>query len=170
MTVKDKFQGVDISPATLKDGSLLAALNPVTHPGTTGFGATVLTGSAKPGPLAPPVLSAPVVAATTGTLAAGVYAYRVSAMGRGGESVPCAAQSATTTGSTSKVTLTFTSPTGETGGFKVYRNNLHLADVAHGTLTYVDTGAVVPSGAIPNVFRGIHGSAENSAAPRPVDL
>ncbi len=49
MAVKDKFQGVDISPVTLKDGSLRAAFDPLTHPGTSGYGATVLTGSAKVG-------------------------------------------------------------------------------------------------------------------------
>lgn len=167
MTVKDQFQGVDISPATLKDGSLAAALDPVVNPGTSGFGANVRTGTAKVGALASPVLSAPVVAATGGTLAAGTYNYRVSAVGVGGESKPCPQQAATTTGTTSTVTLTFTSPAGETGGFKVYRNNLHLADVPHGTLTYVDNGSVVPSGAIPNVFTGGRGSAENSGAPRP---
>lgn len=49
MATKDKFQGVDISPVTLKDGSLRAAFDPLTHPGTSGYGAVVKTGTAKVG-------------------------------------------------------------------------------------------------------------------------
>lgn len=161
--------GTAISPATLKDGSLRASLDPVTSPQSTGHGAVNTIGVAKAGALASPVLSLPVAALTGGTLAAGAYAYRVSAVGVGGEGVPCPAQTATTTGATSTVTLTWTAPTAETGGFKVYRNGLHLADVAHAVLTLVDSGAVTPSGAIPNVFPGVRGSVENSLAPQPKD-
>ena len=43
------FQGVDINPVNLKNGSLFAALNPTTSPGTSGYGAVVQTGTAKVG-------------------------------------------------------------------------------------------------------------------------
>lgn len=49
MAVKDKYQGVEISPATVKDGTLKGSLDPVLHPGTSGYGATVRTGTAKAG-------------------------------------------------------------------------------------------------------------------------
>lgn len=162
------FQGVSIDPVQLKSGALRAAFDPLTNPGTTGYGANVLTGTAKAGTMTSPVLSTPVVASSGGTLAAGVYGYRVSAVSGGGEGVPCVSQTATTTGTTSQVTLTFTAPVGEVSGFKVYRDSVHLADVAHGTLTFVDDGSLTPAGAIPSVFPG-GSSAEGDLAPRPKD-
>lgn len=67
-------------------------------------------------------------ATTGGTLAAGTYRYQVSAIiARSGETVACSEVSQTTTGSTSTVTLSFTTPTGQDGaspiGYKVYRTN-----------------------------------------------
>jgi hypothetical protein len=41
--------GVPITPATLKDGTLLATFDSVVHPATAGYGATLRTGTAKVG-------------------------------------------------------------------------------------------------------------------------
>lgn len=49
MATKDQHQGVDISPATLKDGTLLAALDPVINPGTQILTGQPRTGVAKTG-------------------------------------------------------------------------------------------------------------------------
>ena len=80
------FMGVAITPATVKDGTLKGAFDPILKPGTTGFGATVLTGSAKAGSTATgPTISSAVQAATGGHLAPGTYVYTVSAVGALGE-------------------------------------------------------------------------------------
>lgn len=161
--------GVPITPAALKDGSLLSSFDSVANPQTAGFQATNVAGTPKVGALGVPVLLSPVVAATGGTMAAGSFAYQVAAVGVGGLGVPCAAQSAVTTGVTSAVTLTWLASNGEANGYKIYRSGLHLADVGHGVLSYSDSGSVTPSGAIPTQFPGARGSAENSAAPRSAD-
>lgn len=60
-------------------------------------------------------------ASTGGTLATGTYKYQVSAvMGRYGEILPCTEVSATTTSSTSTVTLAFTPPSGPDGAAPLY--------------------------------------------------
>ena len=161
--------GVPITPAALKDGSLRASFDSVAYPQSTGFGAVNVAGTPKVGALGRPVLAAPVLVATGGAMAAGSYSYQVAAVGMGGLGVPSTAQSTVTTGATSTVTLTWSTTGGETNGYKIYRNGLHLADVGHSVLTYIDSGSVAPSGAIPTQFPGARGSAENSAAARLVD-
>lgn len=91
-------------------------------------------------------------ATTGGTLAAGTYSYRVSALdGNGGETLASTATTQVTTGTTSTVTVNWTKVTGATG-YKVYGRSASgeqlmatLGDVA----TWTDTGSVTPSGALP---------------------
>lgn len=78
----------------------------------------------------------------------------------------------TTSTSTNKVTLTWPAVSGETAGFKVYRDGLHLGDVANGaTRTLIDTGGVTPTGAEPTtVHESVRGGHKGgSSAPKPVD-
>jgi len=163
--------GVDITPETLADGTLKGALDTAKYPQRALGDGTVTTAadpagaetSAAPGTL----VATP--ATTGGTLPAADYSYDVTAIAPDGESVSAGAD-ATTTGTTGKVTLTWTHPAGETGGYKVYRDGEHLADVPHGTLTYVDTGAVTPAGAEPAAFRdAITGEYEGEGSPKPED-
>lgn len=89
---------------------------------------------------------------TGGTLAAGTYYYRVSALdGNGGETLASAETSQVTTGSTSTVTVNWGAVTGATG-YKVYGRStgaeLLIAEVGSVT-TYIDDGSVTPSGALP---------------------
>ncbi len=94
-----------------------------------------------------------------GTLAAATYSYRVTAVygSSGIETVASPAKTQVTTGATSTVTVDWTGvfpagglqPTsynvyGRTGG-----SELLIANVAAPTLTYLDTGSVSPSGALP---------------------
>lgn len=94
---------------------------------------------------------------TGGVLPAGTtYNYRVSALvqtspGVWGETVPGAeGTAATTTGSTSSITVTWAAVTGATA-YRVYGRNtgaeLLLAQV--NSTTFIDTGVLTPSGAIP---------------------
>jgi hypothetical protein len=82
-------------------------------------------------------------ATTGGTLAAGTYKYQVSAViARSGETVACSEVSQTTTGSTSTVTLSFTTPTGQDSAspiaFKVYRTAVGGSTGTETLLGYVD--------------------------------
>jgi hypothetical protein len=131
-------------------------------------------------------------ATTGGTLAAGTYKYQVSAViARSGETVACSEVSQTTAGSTSTVTLSFTTPTGQDSAspiaFKVYRTSgstgtetlLGYVDAIVGTAadgitpvyatSIVDTGtALVPqNGAtVPGVLPTAYNGTNTGAAPR----
>lgn len=92
---------------------------------------------------------------TGGTLAAGTYYYRVSATNAYGETLAAAQVSATTTGSTSSVALSWTAVTGATG-YRVYRSgtsgswagpNARLASPASNA--YTDTGGTALSAGAP---------------------
>jgi hypothetical protein len=91
-------------------------------------------------------------ATTGGTLAAATYGYRVSAVYPWGESAASAEVTVTTTGTTSENTISWTLPSGATAA-KVYGRTsggeLLIATVAAGTSSYLDTGSVTPSGALP---------------------
>lgn len=105
--------------------------------------------------LTPPTLNVLVPSASGGTLAAGTYRYYATAINANGETTVSNEQSATTTGSTSSVPVTWVAVPGATG-YKVYRTavggatgtQLLLATVAAVT-TYTDTGTPTPSGAFP---------------------
>lgn len=107
------------------------------------------------------VLPAPVQAALAtntvgGTLAAGTYRYYVTAVNANGETVISNERTITTTGATSVVDVTWAAVTGATQ-YKIYRTaaggaagtQLLLTTVSAPTVTYQDTGALVPSGAYP---------------------
>jgi uncharacterized phage protein gp47/JayE len=83
---------------------------------------------------------------TGGTLAAGTYYYRVTAFTHGGETLPSSEISQVTTGSTSRVDLSWSAVPGA-AGYYVYRRTSgaheRLVMVDSGT-TYTDTGAVTP--------------------------
>lgn len=95
---------------------------------------------------------------TGGTLAAGTYSYRVSAVINGFETAASPAKTETTTGTTSTVTIDWTtialaSPYSGATSFKVYGrtggSELLMGTVNMPTKTFTDTGAVTPSGALP---------------------
>ncbi len=95
--------------------------------------------------------------ASGGTLAAAYYSYRVTALNATGESMPgppnCILASAN-----DSVTITWLAPAGAAGvtGYKIYRGvyltgvdtELLLTTVGN-VLTYTDTGALTPAGAMP---------------------
>lgn len=111
----------------------------------------------------PPGLALPVVGSTStattgGTLAAGVYGYRVTALTALGETRPSAEMRVTTTGATSTTTINWTAPpslderTAPTiTGYKVYGRTMGawlLIATLGVVLTYTDTGSVTPAGAM----------------------
>ncbi len=95
----------------------------------------------------------PVIAsASSGTLGAGTYYYRVSAVTPAGETIPSAEISFAALASTG-ITLTWPQVPGATG-YRVYGRStgaeLFIAAVALGTTTsYHDDGSISPSGAMP---------------------
>jgi hypothetical protein len=105
--------------------------------------------------LATPVNAAFSTATTGGTLAPGVYAYRVTATNASGETLASTETTITVPAgtSTNTVTVNWGSVTGATG-YRVYGRTtgaeLLLATVGAVT-TYLDTGAGVPAGALPTV-------------------
>jgi hypothetical protein len=112
----------------------------------------------------PPLLQGFLNTSTSGgTLAAGAQSYRVSALVGTTETAAGVETSATTTGSTSTVTLSWLPVPGATS-YKVYGRTagaeLFMAQVTAPTTTWVDTGAVTPSGALP-----ANGFAEATATP-----
>lgn len=119
-----------------------------------GIGASGIMGLAVEN-LAAPVVSAPSTATTGGTLAAGTWRYYVTALNANGETNVSNEVSQVTTGSTSTVTLTWGAVTGATG-YKVYRTAVGgatgtelLLTTLGVVLTYTDTGALTPAGALP---------------------
>jgi hypothetical protein len=94
-------------------------------------------------------------ATTGGTLAAGTYSYKITRIVDGTESLASAAVTQATTGSTSTVTVSWTNdPTAQ--AFRVYGraggSELLIAEVAAGSTSYVDTGAITPAGAQPGTL------------------
>jgi hypothetical protein len=97
----------------------------------------------------PPTLNAPSTSTTGGTLAAGTYYYKVSAITPSGETLPSNEVSQVTTGTTSSNTLTWTSVSGATG-YKIYRGTTAGGESVYYTvgnvLTYTDTNAASTAG------------------------
>src|SRR5207247_9638245 len=101
--------------------------------------------------------SAPATSTSTsgGTLAAATYSYRVTFVAFGLETAPSPAKTQVTTGATSTVTIDVTGMVpsnatswkvyGRTGGSELLMGTQTLP----ATLTFVDTNAVTPSGALP---------------------
>jgi type II secretory pathway pseudopilin PulG len=94
-----------------------------------------------------PVVPAPTAtpAGTGGTLAAGTYAYEVTAVTSSGEIVGTLAHPSIASGTTNKITLTWSSYTGATS-YNVYGRDDYsyglrlLGSTASGTTTFVDGG------------------------------
>jgi hypothetical protein len=103
--------------------------------------------------MATPATATPVASTTGGTLAAGTYYYRVSAIGITGETLANAEQSVVTTGTTSSVTVKWGAVEGAQG-YKIYGRSTgaeQLLTTVWGqfTVQWVDTNAITPSGALP---------------------
>ena len=117
---------------------------------------TATAAGGTPGTPAGPGIGAPVpipsVNDTTGSLPAGTYSYRVSALNALGETLASTAVTATTVGGSSTVTLAWPAVTGATG-YKVYGRtggSELLMDTPGNVLTWDDDGTVLtPSGALP---------------------
>lgn len=115
-----------------------------------------------------------------GTLAAATYSYRVSAVIDGIETQASTAKTQVTTGTTSTVTLDWTVAAGKqpwirATSFKVYGrtggSELLMGTVSMPTMTFTDTGAATPSGALPAAStavsfrnRGTKATQQNVAA------
>ena len=139
---------------------LYAALNGTnsTLASTTGGGGTAgfffcqaITPKSRGTTLTTPVNAAFATALTGGTLAAGTYFYRVTAINAYGETLASTETSQVTTGTTSTVTVNWGAVSGATG-YKIYgrTTGAELALVAVNAVTaYIDTGAVTSAGALP---------------------
>jgi len=134
-----------------RDSSLMFALMQWSGSGVTfAYGGGIVTATAG---LTTPAAPTAATATTGGTLVAGTYAYRVTALNAVGESLPSpeVTQVVPNTTTTNTVTVTWTAVTGATG-YKVYGRavgaELLLATVGN-VLTYTDTGAATPAGAMP---------------------
>jgi hypothetical protein len=106
-----------------------------------------------PANAATPVQSATSVSGTGGTLAAGTYYYKITALNSGGETIGSNEQSAVTVGTTSRVTLTWSKVHGASS-YRVYRgtssNGQNVYYAPGNVLTYQDTGAVATAGSPPS--------------------
>lgn len=102
--------------------------------------------------LAAPVQSAAATSATGGTLAAGTYFYKVTAIGAAGESLGSNEQSIATTGTTSKNTITWATVVGATS-YRIYRGTAAGLENKYFTvgavLTFDDVGGVGTTGIPP---------------------
>lgn len=101
--------------------------------------------------LTEPTLVSVVAATTGGTLAAGTYRFTVTGFNRIGETIESNEISATTTGSTSKVTITWNAE-GGADGYRIYATNAgvgtetYLVEVDDpDAVSYVWTGTPAPS-------------------------
>jgi hypothetical protein len=96
-------------------------------------------------------------ATTGGSLAAGTYRYQISAViARQGEILPSVEVSQTTTGSTSTVTLSFSSPAGQDGLgpqlYKVWRTSGTGASGSETFLGYVDSTVGLQSDGVTPIY------------------
>lgn len=122
---------------------------------SVGAGKTGLTPTT--GQLATPTSAACGTATTGGTLVAATYFYRISGTTASGETLACVEVSQVVPAgtSTNTVTVNWVQLSGATG-YKVYGRTTgaeQLIAVVNGgaTTTYVDTGSISPSGALPSV-------------------
>lgn len=109
-----------------------------------------------PSTLAAPVQSASSTATSGGTLAAGTYRAKITAVNSRGETIGSNEQSQVTTGAVSTITWNWAAVTGATG-YRVYvtavggatNSEVFLANVTAPTVTYVQTAPVTAGGATP---------------------
>lgn len=117
------------------------------------LGARGASSNGYAGPVPAPSGVTAVGAASGGTIAAGTYSVKVTAVAGSGESAPSGSASVTTSGSTSKVTVTVgTEPAGSLGVYNIYAgvsgSEVYQATIVGpvGVLTSLATGtAAVPS-------------------------
>jgi len=111
--------------------------------------------------LGPPSRVGTVVSPTGGSLLVGPYSYRVASLDSTGGESAASSEIQALPGvpgmpfPTNKITLTWTAVSGETGGYRIYSRiegdttYTHVADVATGVLTYIDTGTFISDGKTP---------------------
>ncbi|ALY08926.1 major tail protein [Arthrobacter phage Savage2526] len=105
--------------------------------------------------LSAPVLTKGATATTGGTLTAGTYYWRITAINANGETLGSNEITATTTGTTSTQVMTWGAVAGATG-YKVYRGTFSggqdkLVTTLGAVTTYTDTGTVGSAAAVPTV-------------------
>lgn len=101
--------------------------------------------------LATPTNGTHTTATTGGTLPAGTYTYRVSALDANGETLASAESGITTTGSTSTVTVVWGAIAGATG-YRIYgraAGGQQLMAEVGAVTSWLDDGSITPSGALP---------------------
>lgn len=105
--------------------------------------------------LAAPVSSAPSTSTSGGTLAAGTYRAKITAINTRGETIASTEQSQVTTGATSTISWNWAAVSGATG-YRIYRTVVGGAINTEGFLvqvgavtTYLDTGALAPGALTP---------------------
>lgn len=128
---------------------------PLSNSNMIRFTVPAVVQSAPPqAPLSAPAAPTLAGSATGGVLPAATYNYKITAVDQYGETLPSpeAASAVTTTGTTSKVTITWTAVTGA-ASYNVYGRTvggeLKIANVT--ATTYVDDGSVTPAGALPTL-------------------
>ncbi|HEY6019620.1 MAG TPA: hypothetical protein VIY48_06890, partial [Candidatus Paceibacterota bacterium] len=95
----------------------------------------------------------PTTSAVAGSLAAGTYYYRVAARNTNGDTV-ASSEVSRVLGATGGVKLDWTAPTGTITEYRIFgrtqgTEQLLLASVPVGTLTFTDSGSLTPAGDIP---------------------
>lgn len=139
------------------------------------YGTANVVATAALAAIGTPVLTLGTTSTTGGTLAAGTYYWKLTAINASGETVGSNEVTATTTGSTSSQPLTWVAITGATG-YKLYRGTVAGAENTLVTTlglvtTYTDTGSAGTAGTVPSV--GSTGSKGNqlkvtaTSAPTP---
>ena len=139
------------------------------------YGTANVVATAAVAAIGTPVLTLGTTSTTGGTLAAGTYFWKTTAINGSGETVGSNEVTATTTGATSSQPLSWVAITGSTG-FKVYRGTVAGAEnVLVATLglvtSYTDIGSAGTTGTVPSV--GSTGSKGNqlkvtaTSAPTP---
>jgi hypothetical protein len=117
-------------------------------------------------PIASPVISSVTTSGSGGTLAAGTYGYRVSALNALGETLASAEVTVVASGSTSSNTVNWPAVSGATR-YRVYGRTAGsetLLATLGAVLTYVDTGAGTPAGVFPTVNSTGGAGVESSGA------
>jgi hypothetical protein len=139
------------------------------------YGTANVVATAALAAIGTPVLTLGTTSSSGGTLAAGTYFWKITAINASGETVGSNEVTATTTGATSSQPLSWVAITGSTG-FKVYRGTVAGAEnvlvTTLGLVTsYTDTGSAGTAGTVPSV--GSTGSKGNqlkvtaTSAPTP---
>lgn len=128
------------------------------------YGTANVVATAAVAAIGTPVLTLGTTSTTGGTLAAGTYYWKLTAINASGETVGSNEVTATTTGTTSSQPFTWVAITGSTTGYKLYRGTAPGAEnvlvTTLGLVTsYTDAGSAGTAGTVPVV--GSTGSKGN---------